>query len=107
MHYIPTARPGSRAPHVWLEDGRSTLDLFGRGFVLLCLDGDRDGAQHLLAAATDKNVPLDVVALSDPRIAEAYERGLVLVRPDGHVAWRGDRIDIDPSRLIDIVRGCC
>ncbi|MFM8548439.1 MAG: FAD-dependent monooxygenase, partial [Betaproteobacteria bacterium] len=34
-HYEPTARPGARAPHAWLSDGRSTLDLFGRGFVLL------------------------------------------------------------------------
>ena len=25
--YIQTARPGARAPHVWLADGRSTLDL--------------------------------------------------------------------------------
>src|SRR5262249_42776304 len=32
--YMPTARPGSRAPHAWLPDGRSTLDLFGRGFAL-------------------------------------------------------------------------
>ena len=35
--YTQTARPGARAPHVWLTDGRSTLDLFGRGFVLLRL----------------------------------------------------------------------
>ena len=33
--YVPTARPGSRAPHAWLKDGRSTLDLFGEGFTLL------------------------------------------------------------------------
>ncbi len=34
-NYVPSARPGGRAPHFWLGDGRSTLDLFGRGFVLL------------------------------------------------------------------------
>ena len=33
--YTQTARPGARAPHAWLPDGRSTLDLFGRGFTLL------------------------------------------------------------------------
>jgi 2-polyprenyl-6-methoxyphenol hydroxylase-like FAD-dependent oxidoreductase len=107
MHYIPTARPGSRAPHAWLDPDRSTLDLFGRGFVLLCLDGKVDEADRLKSAAADKHVPLDMVCLSDPRIAETYERGLVLVRPDGHVAWRGDRIDVDPSQLVDTVRGCC
>src|SRR4029453_14154016 len=35
--FVPSARPGSRAPHVWLGDGRSILDLYGRGFVLLRL----------------------------------------------------------------------
>ena len=35
--YVQTARPGARAPHAWLPDGRSILDLFGRGFVLLRL----------------------------------------------------------------------
>src|SRR4029078_10998139 len=38
--YTHDARPGARAPHVWLADGRSTLDLFGRGFVLLRLGRD-------------------------------------------------------------------
>ncbi len=38
--YQQTARPGSRAPHVWLSRGQSTLDLFGRSFVLLCLGPD-------------------------------------------------------------------
>ena len=37
--YVPSTWPGVRAPHVWLKDGRSTLDLFGKGFVLLNFSG--------------------------------------------------------------------
>jgi hypothetical protein len=38
LHLQPAAldgRPGTRAPHVVLTDGRSTLDLFGSQFVVL------------------------------------------------------------------------
>ena len=105
MEYVPTARPGSRAPHVWLDEGRSTLDLFGRNFTLLCLGENGNGPAEFLAAAKGAHVPLDVVQLTDPKVLEAYERRLVLVRSDGHVAWRGDQLDIDPRSLIDTVRG--
>ncbi len=102
--YIPTTRPGARAPHVWLADGRSTLDLFGRGFVLLRLGEDApDPAPIAKAAAV--GVPLAVVEISEPAVVKAYERRLVLVRPDGHVAWRGDGLPPDPALLIDCVRG--
>ena len=53
MDYAPTARPGHRAPHAWLKDGRSTLDLFGRGFVLLRFGADPPDAAALIAAAQD------------------------------------------------------
>jgi 2-polyprenyl-6-methoxyphenol hydroxylase-like FAD-dependent oxidoreductase len=103
--YAPTARPGSRAPHAWMADGQSTLDLFGKGFVLLCFEGSngRDVAALQDAAAT-RAVPLTIVPVPDREIAGLYERCLVLVRPDGHVAWRGDSV---PSAdiVIDTARG--
>ncbi|MCW2831899.1 MAG: hypothetical protein JWP31_2591 [Aeromicrobium sp.] len=86
--YVPTARPGHRAPHVELADGSSTLDLFGRSFVLLVLGADDDRAGHLAAAASDLGVPLDTTRLEEASVREAYDADLVLVRPDGHVAWR-------------------
>ena len=49
--YAQTGRPGSRAPHVWLQDGRSTLDLFGRGFVLLRLGREAPDSGAFVAAA--------------------------------------------------------
>ena len=101
--YTPSARPGSRAPHGWLADGRSTLDLFGRGYVLLSFDGAE--APDLLAAARARGVPLTVHQVSEPAIAEIYERRLVLVRPDGHVCWRADDPPSDPDHLIAQVTG--
>jgi hypothetical protein len=64
MVYTPSSHPGCRAPHAWIGPGRSMLDLFGRDFVLM--DSEQLGVKAL------------------------YEKKFVLVRPDGHVAWRGD-----------------
>ena len=50
-------------------------------------------------------MPLEVVTIEDPAIVEIYEQPLVLVRPDGHVAWRGTQAPPDPLALIDRVRG--
>ena len=103
--YVPVARPGHRAPHAWLADGRSTLDLFGRGFVLLGFGAAAGEAEPLLAAARNRGVPLEFVALNEPQVAALYERKFVLVRPDGHVAWRNDRMPAEPLCVIDVVRG--
>jgi 2-polyprenyl-6-methoxyphenol hydroxylase-like FAD-dependent oxidoreductase len=103
--YAPTTRPGARAPHVWLRDGRSTLDLFGQGYTLLRLGSKGADTAALEAAARAAGVPLTALDLDEPAVVEAYERPLVLVRPDGHVAWRGDAAPRDPAALIDRIRG--
>lgn len=102
--YIQTAKPGSRAPHAWVSPGVSTLDLFGRGFVLFDF-GASSGADAIASAAQSRGVPVSVEPIGNPAIAALYERKLVLVRPDGHVAWRGDTAPDDPLTLIDRVRG--
>ena len=103
--YAPTARPGHRAPHAFLADGRSTLDLFGRGFALLGFGAAAADAAPVLEAARKRNLPLTFTAIAEPHIAALYERKFVLVRPDGHVAWRGDRMPEDALCVIDVVRG--
>ncbi|HUK60442.1 MAG TPA: FAD-dependent monooxygenase [Stellaceae bacterium] len=103
--FRPTSRPGARAPHAWIGDGKTTLDLFGEGFVLLRLGTGAPEGEDLAAAARRRGVPFTTVALADPRVAELYERPLVLVRPDGHVAWRGTEAPADALALIDRVRG--
>ena len=84
-------RPGSRAPHLWLEPGVSTLDLFGRNFSLLT---SVEGTAWLQAAplvAQRLGIALDVHQIGHANFSERYgisAAGVVLVRPDGFVAWR-------------------
>ncbi len=103
--YVPTSRPGHRAPHAWLPDGRSTLDLFGKGYVLLRFGRDAPDPLPFVEAAKRSKLPLTVVDISDPVAARLYERKLVLVRPDGHSAWRGDAVPSNTAAVIDTVRG--
>ena len=96
----PTARPGFRAPHLPITVGgveRSTVDLFGRHFVVLTgSDGEswRAGAR---AAGSALGIPLDAYRIGDDVIDPTGvleglygtgPGGAVLVRPDGFVAWR-------------------
>ena len=104
MEYTQTARPGSRAPHVWLADGKSTLDLFGRGFVLLRFAPSID-VTALEAAARAHGVPLQVIDIDHAAARALYVNRLVLVRSDGFVAWRADAMPSDAASLIDTVRG--
>ncbi|MER8045419.1 FAD-dependent monooxygenase [Streptomyces sp. NPDC094032] len=107
--------PGARAPHVWLDGRRrSTLDLYGPGFVLLCLEGGAVGgcpSGHSTAldatarAFAARGIPLRVARQAGLEAARAYGRPFVLVRPDGHVAWRGTAPPADPGALADLVRG--
>ncbi len=101
--FVPSSRPGARAPHAPLGDGRSMLDLYGREFTLVSFAGG-DGSV-IATAAAKRNVPLRLVAVDDPAAAALHERKLVLVRPDGHVAWRGDAPPADALAVIDTVRG--
>ncbi|MGK5172042.1 FAD-dependent monooxygenase [Geodermatophilus sp. CPCC 205761] len=102
--YTPSAHPGARLPHTWLPDGRSVYDLLGDGFTLLQLDPQADTA-GLAEEAARAGVPLTVAHLGSlPRLRGLYGAGLVLVRPDQHVAWRGASVE-DPPALLGRVTG--
>lgn len=111
--YVPSARPGRRAPHVWLERGGeriSTIDLLGGRFVLLA--GPKGEAwREAAAAVADADRPelaARVVGgeeIGDPDGAwlRAYDiaaDGAVLVRPDGYVAWRMRSSSDDPAAAL-------
>jgi len=106
--YRPTSVPGGRAPHVWLDAGHgagaSLFDRLGAGFTLLRF-GKRTDASELIAAAARASIPLAVVDVGNADARELYERDLVLVRPDQHVAWRGNAAPSDPDRLLAQVVG--
>jgi 2-polyprenyl-6-methoxyphenol hydroxylase-like FAD-dependent oxidoreductase len=80
--YHPDAAPGRRAPHAWLPDGRSTLDLFGPWFTLLT--GPRYRGSPVLPEPMHRHR----LGASTQPVCGISDRGAVLVRPDGHVAWR-------------------
>jgi 2-polyprenyl-6-methoxyphenol hydroxylase-like FAD-dependent oxidoreductase len=103
--FVPSSRPGSRAPHVWLTDNRSILDHYGRGFVLLRFGADAPDASGFEATAAAHRMPLKTVSVTEFDAAQLYENRLVLVRPDGHVAWRADQPPPNVGTVIDKVRG--
>ncbi len=102
--YTPSTVPGCRTPHLWREDGGSLYDAMGPEFTLLRFDTAIDVAP-IERAARDRNVPLGVIDIALPADAGFEPGGLVLSRPDQHVAWRGKNLPSDPLALIDHVRG--
>ncbi|MES2538635.1 MAG: FAD-dependent monooxygenase [Pseudomonadota bacterium] len=106
LNYVPSARPGSLAPHAWLHDGSSLYDHFGQGFTLLVTDGsDSAAADHLVEAARLVNVPLKLLRPTGTALADLYRARYALIRPDQHVAWRGDALPADVTRLLLQVTG--
>jgi putative polyketide hydroxylase len=109
--YVPSARPGARAPHVWLERGGvrvSTIDLVG--FVILA---GRRGTAWVQAArqlASETGFTLGAHTIGDGEIKTADrqwhaaygvdEDGAVLVRPDGYVAWRSPSLTREPTAAL-------
>jgi hypothetical protein len=92
-NYVPSAHPGCIAPHAWLDDGSSLYDHFGRGFTLLSTQG------HDVSLPAS-SVPVKIVKQSGLR--DLYQARFALIRPDQHVAWRGESL---PEDLFDIVTG--
>ena len=89
--YRPDASPGCLAPHAWLDDGRSLYDAFGQGFALVSAPEAAPEAARAAREAKDTGTPLRVVAPPEVAVRELYGAALTLVRPDQHVAWRGER----------------
>ena len=101
--YTPSSVPGGRAPHIWLDErrerGSSLYDRLGVGFTLLRLGGPAAGSAALEDVARRRGIPLDVLDHPSDAARDLYERDLVLIRPDHHVAWRGNRPPHDPDIL--------
>src|SRR4030095_13770281 len=102
--YVPSARPGARAPHVFFQhEGKqlSTINIVGSGFALLTAGGGRPWIEAADGLAGE--VPLKAWLIDEDEFASAYgldASGAVLVRPDGHVGWRSRAINGDPSNAL-------
>jgi 2-polyprenyl-6-methoxyphenol hydroxylase-like FAD-dependent oxidoreductase len=103
--YAPTARPGHRAPHLWLAPGVALYDKLGPEFTLLKLGGGDAAAAALANAFAERRIPLAVLALESADARALYGRDCALIGPDQIVYWRGDAAPRDPAALVDRVRG--
>jgi len=95
--YQPTTWPGARLPHVWLEGHTAIQDRIGRGYTLLRLGGSK--------AAFGMNAPFEVLDIPDAVARDLYGYDLILLRPDLHIAWRGNQMPADPQRLAALITG--
>jgi hypothetical protein len=103
-HFTPSTVPGCRAPHLWLKKRRSLYDALGPEYTLIRLDPAVCVA-GLVEAAAKRGVPFTVRDVDAPEARAVYPHDLALVRPDQHIAWRGDQEPAAPLELIDLVRG--
>ncbi len=87
--YVPTACPGGRPPHAWLDDGTSLFDSFHFEWTLLVLGPQAPDTSAFVECARELGVDLKVVAHASPALRQLYEATLALIRPDQIVAWRG------------------
>jgi 2-polyprenyl-6-methoxyphenol hydroxylase-like FAD-dependent oxidoreductase len=102
--FTPSTIPGCRVPFSKLPDGRPVTDAFGPGYTLLRLDPDIAVAP-LVKAMREDRVPIEVVDVDTNGSHAPYDRKLIIVRTDQHVAWRGDAIPDQPEKLVGILTG--
>jgi hypothetical protein len=100
--YQPTTWPGARLPHVWLEGHTAIQDRIGRGYTLLRLGGSKEETRSLKEAM---RAPFEVLDVPDVAARDLYGFDLILLRPDMHIAWRGNQMPADPRQLAEMVTG--
>jgi hypothetical protein len=104
--YIPTTFSGARLPSGLFDNGTAVFDaLDPAGFTLLAPADAADELAPMQRAADAACVPIRVVPIREPHLVRLYEKRFVMVRPDQHVCWRGDRIPDNCTSVIDTVRG--
>jgi 2-polyprenyl-6-methoxyphenol hydroxylase-like FAD-dependent oxidoreductase len=97
--YLPTTWPGTRLPHVWLEGHTAIQDRIGNGYTLLRLGGSTQSISGL------ENAPFEVLDIPDAVARDIYGFDLILLRPDLHIAWRGNRLPADARGLARKITG--
>jgi 2-polyprenyl-6-methoxyphenol hydroxylase-like FAD-dependent oxidoreductase len=105
IRYVPTTWPGARLPHVWLDDGSAMQDRIGEGYTLLRLGGTQADASRLERAFGEIGAPFEILDIPDAPARDVYGYDLLLLRPDLHVVWRGNRAPEEPERLAKMSTG--
>jgi 2-polyprenyl-6-methoxyphenol hydroxylase-like FAD-dependent oxidoreductase len=102
--FVPTVRPGHRAPNVVVGEDETLFDQFSDGYTLVDAVSAPSDAKLLLDEAELVGMPVRHLVLDDSRLCELYGHRLVFVRPDLHIAWSGTTI-ADPAEVVARVRG--
>jgi 2-polyprenyl-6-methoxyphenol hydroxylase-like FAD-dependent oxidoreductase len=104
--YEPTTWPGARLPHAWLADGAPMQDRIPYdGYTLLKLARTAADTSDLEQAMRATGAPLAVLEVPDDLPREVYGHDLLLLRPDLHVVWRGNRPPEDAREVASIATG--
>jgi 2-polyprenyl-6-methoxyphenol hydroxylase-like FAD-dependent oxidoreductase len=103
--YVPTTWPGARLPHVWLDGGVAMQDRIGKGYTLLRLGGTKADTSPLEKAIRAYGAPLEILDIGDQRARDLYGYDLLLLRPDMHVVWRGQRAPESPNQIAAVATG--
>lgn len=103
--YEPTAWTGTRLPHVWLEPGVSINDTVGRTYALLRFGGSPEPFEAVVRAFRALGAPIASHDYASDKLRQLYGCDYVLVRPDLHIAWRGNRLPDDLEMLARMVTG--
>ncbi len=108
--YIVSTWPGTRAPHVFLADGETSIfDLFGRAYT--CVDFSEHGgfAAEFAEVAKELQMPLEIVHLpKEKHVRAVWGRDAFIIRPDDHVAWRAGidgKVPVDLRKVLAVVVG--
>jgi hypothetical protein len=105
IDYVPTTWPGARLPHVWLGDGTAIQDRIGDCYTLLRLGGSTTDTMALKRAFDNIGAPFAELTVTGDAVRQVYGHDFILVRPDLHVVWRGNRAPDDPGALAAITTG--
>lgn len=106
-NYHPDAYTGQRLPNVFLSDSSAILDHISfDSFTLIVLKENELQIQLITEAAATMLIPLKVVMLNNEPVAKTvYQKNFILVRPDQHIAWRGDSVQSDIHAFWNKVSG--
>jgi 2-polyprenyl-6-methoxyphenol hydroxylase-like FAD-dependent oxidoreductase len=103
--YHPTTWPGARLPHVWRDDGTPMQDHIPDGYTILKFGRTKADVSGLEKAIRARGAPVAVLDVPDRIAREIYGYDLILVRPDMHVVWRGNKPPEDPAEVAAIATG--
>lgn len=102
-HYTAATRPGCRLPSIRLGSAMSIYQSLGDGFTLIVAEDADPG--NIATVAASLGIPLKVLHVGGDHASRTYRHQLLLVRPDHHIAWRGDGPPSNWKVILDRVSG--